>query len=65
MENRLNWITKIEPEPMMEVSLVLSVRLLHDGQNHLFSDSKISGFKHWEREEFEDNELLACLISLL
>ena len=36
---------------MMEVSLVLSVRQLHDGQNHLFSDSKISGFKNLEREE--------------
>ena len=34
---RLSWITKIEPKPMMEVSLVLSVRQLHDGQNHLFS----------------------------
>ena len=52
VENRLSWITKIEPEPMMEVSLVLSVRQLHDGQNHLFSDSKISGSKNLEREEF-------------
>ena len=51
VENRLSWITKIELEPMMEVSLVLSVRQLHDGQNHLFSDSKISGFKNLEREE--------------
>ena len=37
--NQLSWITKIEPQPMMEVSLVLSVRQLHDGENHLFSDS--------------------------
>ena len=51
MKNRLNWITKIEPELMMELSLVLSVRQLHDGLNHLFSDSKISGFKNLEREE--------------
>ena len=36
---------------MMEISLVLSVRQLHDGQNHLFFDSKISGFKNLEREE--------------
>ena len=36
---------------MMEVSLVLSVRQLHDGQNHLFSDSKISGFKKLENKE--------------
>ena len=51
MENRLSWITKIEPELMMEVSLVLSVRQLHDGQNHLLSESKISGFKSLEKEE--------------
>ena len=36
---------------MMEVSLVLSVRQLHDVQNHLLSDSKISGFKNLEKEE--------------
>ena len=68
LENRLSWITKIELEPMMEVSLVLSVRQLHDGQNHLFSDSKISGFKNLEREEliFGDNAIVSiCLISLL
>ena len=34
VENGLNWITKIEPEPMIEVSLVLYVIQLHDGQNH-------------------------------
>ena len=51
VENRLSWITKIKLEPMMEVSLVLSVRQLPNGQNHLFSDSKISGFKKLEREE--------------
>ena len=33
VEKRLSWITKIEPELMMEVSLVVSVRQLHDGQN--------------------------------
>ena len=50
MENWLSWITKIEPKLMMKVSVVLSVRQLHDGQNHLFSDSKILGFKNLERE---------------
>ena len=61
LENRLSWITKIELEPMIEVSLVLSVRQLHDGQNHLFSDSKISGFKNLEREEliFGDNGIVS------
>ena len=48
---RLSWITKIEPKPVMQVSLVLSVSQLHDGKNHLFSESKISGFKNLEREE--------------
>ena len=35
---------------MMEVSQVLSVRQLHDGQNHLLSESKISGFKNLGKE---------------
>ena len=63
VEKRLSWITKTEPKPMMEVSLVLSVRQLHDGQNHLFSDSKISGFKNLEREELifgEDGIFSIC-----
>ena len=51
VENLLNWITKIEPELMMDVSLVLSVRQLHDAQNHLLSESKISGFKNLEKED--------------
>ena len=61
LENRLSWITKIELKPMMEVSLVVSVRQLHNGQNHLFSDSKISGFKNLEREEliFGDNGIVS------
>ena len=50
VENLLSWITKIEPELMMDVSLALSVRQLHDGQNHLLSESKISGFKNLEKE---------------
>ena len=60
MENRLSWITRIEPKPMMEVYLVRSVRQLHNRQNHLFSDSKISGFKNLEREEliFGDNGIV-------
>ena len=36
---------------MMEVSLVLSVGQLHDGQNHVLSDSKISGFQNLEIED--------------
>ena len=51
VENLLGWITKIEPELMMDASQVLSVRQLHDGQNHLLSESKISGFKNLEKEE--------------
>ena len=30
--------------------LVLSERVLHEGQNHLFFDDKISGFRNWLRE---------------
>ena len=52
MENQLSWINKINPELMMEVSLVLSVRQLHDQQNHLLSESKIAaGFQNLEKEE--------------
>ena len=63
MENRLSWITKIEPE-LMEVSLVLSVEQLHDGQSHIFSDSKISDFKNVEKEKLilEDNGITESLI---
>ena len=31
----------------MQVSLVLSERRLHEGQNHLFCDNKISDFRNW------------------
>ena len=41
VRKQLSWITKIEPEPMMEVSLELSVRQLHNRQNHLFLDFKL------------------------
>ena len=34
----------------MPVSLVLSERRLHKGQNHLFCDDKISGFRNWFME---------------
>ena len=42
VENHPSWITKVKPELMMGVSLKLSVRQLHSGQNNLFFDSKIS-----------------------
>ena len=46
---------------MMEFSLVLSDRQLHDGQNDLLSDSKISGFKNLEKEEliFGENVIVS------
>ena len=31
----------------MQVSLVLSERTLHEGQNHLFCDDKISVLRNW------------------
>ena len=47
LENRQSWIIKIGVEFIIQVSLVLSQRGLHDGQNHLFCDVKMSGFKNW------------------
>ena len=45
---------------MMELSMVLSVRQLQDGQNHLFSNFEISGFKNLERELlFGDNGIVS------
>ena len=34
----------------MQVSLVLPERRLHEGQNHLFCDDKISGFRNWFKQ---------------
>ena len=61
VETPLSWITKIKPKPMMEVSLVLFVRQIHDGQKMLFSDSKIPSVKNLEREEliFGDNGIVS------
>ena len=47
LENRQSWIIKIGAEFIMQVSLMLSERRLHEGQNHLFCDDKISGFRNW------------------
>ena len=47
MENQQSSIIKIGAEFITQVSLVLSQRRLHDGQNHLFCDVKISNFKNW------------------
>ena len=35
---------------MIQVSLAPSERRLHEGQNHLLCDDKISGFRNWFRE---------------
>ena len=45
---------------MMEISLVLSVRQLLDGQNQLLFDSKISGFENLEKKKliFGDNGIV-------
>ena len=61
MQKRPSWISKIESELMMGVSLVLSVRSLKDGQNHLLSNCKILGFKKLEKKEliFGDNGILS------
>ena len=67
IEKQRSWITKIDPELMMEVSLLLCVRQSQDGQNHLFSDSKTSDFKNLEREEliFGGNGIASMSVSYL
>ena len=49
MENQLSWMTKTDPELMMEVSLIPFVRQLHDGQNHLFS-VRYQALKIWKEK---------------
>ena len=51
-EKRQSWIAKIEAEFITHVSLVPSERVLHEYQNHLFCDDKISGLKSWLIEVF-------------
>ena len=43
-------MTKIGTEFITQISLELSERALHEGQNHLFCDDKISGLRNWFRE---------------
>ena len=47
-EKRQNWILKIGPEFITHISLLLSERALHEGQNHLFPNDKISEIRNWE-----------------
>ena len=47
MENQQSRSIKIGAEFVIEVSLVLLERALHEGQNHLLCDAKISGFRNW------------------
>ena len=52
MENRLSWITKIEPKLMMEVSLVLSLSLrqLHDGQTTYILILRSQALRIWKEK---------------
>ena len=47
LENRQSWIIKIGAEFIIQVSLVISERALHEEQNHLLRDDKIPGFRNW------------------
>ena len=47
LENQKSYIIKIGAELIIQVSLVLSERRLHEGLNHLCCDDKISGFRNW------------------
>ena len=50
VENRLSWITKIEPELMMEVSLVLSVRQLHMAKTTYGLNLRSQALKIWKKK---------------
>ena len=56
LENRESWIIKIGAEFIIQVSLVLSQRRLHDCKNHLFCDVKISSFNNWFIEVWMSTE---------
>ena len=45
LENWQSWIIKIGADFIIQVSLVLSERGRHEGQNHLFFYDKVSGFR--------------------
>ena len=47
LENQRSWIIKIQADFIRQVSLMLSERTLHEGQNYLLCDGKISGFRNW------------------
>ena len=46
-EKRQSWIAKTGPEFITYAFLVLSERVLHEGQNHLLCHCKISGLRSW------------------
>ena len=46
-EKRQSWIAKIGAGFTTHVSLVLSERVLHEGQNHSICDDKFSGLRNW------------------
>ena len=49
LENQQSWIIKIGVEFIVQVSLVLSWRRLHEGQNYLFCNDKISDFLYYKK----------------
>ena len=63
LENRQSWIIKIGAEFIIQVSLVLPQRRLHDGHNYLFHDVKISNFKNWFIEVWMSTETGRVTIS--
>ena len=63
LENQQSWIIKIGAEFIIQVSLVLPQRRLHDGHNYLFRDVKISNFKNWFIEVWMSTETGRVTIS--
>ena len=47
MATLIKQLAKLDYQNKSRVSLVLSERPLHEGQNHLLCDDNISGFRNW------------------
>ena len=61
--NRQSWIIKIGAEFIIQVSLVLPERRLHEGQNHLFYNDKIFDFRNWFMEVWKSADTGRVTIS--
>ena len=66
LQNWQSWVIKIGAEFIIQDSLVLSERTLHEGHNHLFCKDKISSFRNWWIEvwmSFDTNRVIISKLS--